>query len=204
VHSFLALLAESGFARAPRVHGLDECGREVLDYLPGWVPPDLEWRRWEDAQLVEAAQVVRSLHDASSGSTLAGSAETVCHGDLSPCNFVFVDGRPRCLIDFDRAHPDSRRSDLAYMAWAWLVGNEDPTRSTPLRHRLRQLRLVLDTYRLAEREEFAAAIQDKQREVLANHERHENAVAADWVRTEIDFVETHAREINDAAASSFA
>ena len=138
VHSLLALLAESGLKCAPRFHGLDERGREVLDYLDGWVPPDLEWRRWQDGQLIEAAQIVRSLHDASAGSALAGSAETVCHGDLSPCNFVFVDGQPRSLIDFDRAHPDSRRSDLAYMTWAWLVGDEDPTRSTPLHDRLRQ------------------------------------------------------------------
>jgi len=62
------------------------------------------------------------------------------------------------------------------------------------------LRLVLDTYRLTEREAFAEAIQNEQREILANHERHQNTVAADWVRAEIDFVGRHAREINEAAA----
>jgi aminoglycoside phosphotransferase (APT) family kinase protein len=201
VHSLLELLAESSFDRSPRFHGLDERGREILDYFEGWVPPDLEWRRWDDEQLVEAARIVRSLHDASAGSQLAASAETVCHGDLSPCNFVFVDRRPRYLIDFDRAHPDSRRSDLAYMAWAWLIGDEEPATSTPLQDRLRQLRLLLDTYGLADRHAFAASIQAAQREVLANHERRGNAAAARWVSREIAFVDRHARAIDRAAAA---
>lgn len=202
VHDLLALLANAGFEGSPRFHGLDDERREVLDYREGWVPPDLEWRRWDDAQLLAAVRLVRSLHDASAGSVLAGSAEVVCHGDLSPCNFVFVEGQPRYLIDFDRAHPDSRRSDLAYMAWAWLVGYEDPARSTPLDNRLRQLRLILDTYGLEDRDDFAAAIQAEQREILGNHERHGNAEAANWVRSEIDFVLGHSREINDAAANA--
>ncbi len=101
VHDLLALLANAGFEGSPRFHGLDDERREVLDYREGWVPPDLEWRRWDDAQLLAAVRLVRSLHDASAGSVLAGSAEVVCHGDLSPCNFVFVEGQPRYLIDFE-------------------------------------------------------------------------------------------------------
>ena len=200
VHALLTLLADAGFDGSPRFHGLDDAGREILDYMEGWVPPDLEWRSWDDAQLLRAVRLVRSLHDASSGSSLAGSAEVVCHGDLSPCNFVFVGGLPHFLIDFDRAHPDSRRSDLAYMAWAWLVGFEDPAHSTPLDDRLRQLRLLLETYGLEDRDDFATAIQAEQREILANHERRRNAEAAHWVRAEIAFVHRHSREINDAAA----
>jgi aminoglycoside phosphotransferase (APT) family kinase protein len=145
---------------------------------------------------------VRLLHDATAGSVLAGSAEVVCHGDLSPCNFVFVSGQPRHLIDFDRARPGSRHSDLAYMAWAWLVGYEDPAHSTPLADRLRQLRLMLDTYGIEDRIDFAAAIQAKQREILANHERRGNAEAANWVRAEIDFVHRHSEEIDDAATGA--
>lgn len=199
VHQLLALLADAAFEGAPRFRGLDADGREILDYFDGWVPPDLEWRRWEDGQLLAAIQLVRSLHDATAGSALAESTEVVCHGDLSPCNFVFVSEEPRYLIDFDRAHPDSRRSDLAYMAWAWLVGYEDPAHSTPLHDRLRQLRLMLDAYGLEDRDDFAAAIQAEQREILANHERRGNAEAANWVRSELDFVQSHSREINDSA-----
>jgi len=86
------------------------------------------------------------------------------------------------------------------MAWAWLVGDEDPARSTPLEDRLRQLRLVLDAYGLEDRDDFAAAIRAEQREILANHQQRGNVEAADWVRSELDFVDRHSGEINDAAA----
>lgn len=74
--------------------------------------------------------------------------------------------------------------------------------STPVDDRLRRLRLTLDTYGLEDRDDFAAAIQAEQREILANHERRGNAEAANWVRAEIDFVHTHSGEINDAAAGA--
>jgi len=203
VHHVLTLLAGAGLDGVPRFHGLDARGREILDFFEGWVPPDLEWRRWTDGQLLAAIRLVRSVHDASAGSELAGSAEVVCHGDLSPCNFVFVSGRPRYLIDFDRAHADTRRSDLAYMAWTWLVGDEDPARSTPLDDRLRQLRLMLDAYGLEDRDDFAAGIRAEQREILAIHEQLGSVEAADWVRSELDFADRHSGEINDATAGTF-
>jgi len=103
------------------------------------------------------------------------------------------------LIDFDRAHAGSRRSDLAYMAWAWLVGEEDPERSTPFEDRLRQLRLMLDAYGLEARDDFASAIEAEQREILTDLERRGNAQGAKWVRAEIDFVQRHSAQINDAA-----
>jgi aminoglycoside phosphotransferase (APT) family kinase protein len=199
VHELLALLEDAAFDCAPRFHGIDEQGREILDYHEGWVPPDLEGRRWEDPQLVAVARLVRSLHDASAGSALAGSAEVVCHGDLSPCNFVLVENVPRYVIDFDRARPGTRASDLAYMAWHWLVGREDPAESPPLNDRLRQLRLVLDTYGLGVRSGFAATIEAQQREVLAGHEQRSFAEGISWVRDEIAYVRAHAAEIDAAA-----
>jgi hypothetical protein len=37
VHALLRHLAAKGFAGAPRVHGFDERGREILDFMPGQV-----------------------------------------------------------------------------------------------------------------------------------------------------------------------
>jgi Phosphotransferase enzyme family len=196
VHELLAKLAEGGYEGSPRFHGLDEKGREVLDYRVGWVPPNLEWRRWGDSQVCSAAALVRGLHDATAGSALAGSSEVVCHGDLSPCNFVFVRNEPHYLIDFDRAHPDSRRSDLAYMAWMWLIGPEDRAKSTPLGDRLRQTRLMLDRYGLKDRAGFAAAMLLEQAEVLESAERLGNAQGATWVCGEMAFVRNHVDEID--------
>lgn len=201
VHELLANLAGAGYEASPRFHGLDEEGREVLDYRVGWVPQNLEWRRWGNSQVCSAAALVRGLHDATAGSTLAGSSEVVCHGDLSPCNFVFIRNEPHYLIDFDRAHPGSRRSDLAYMAWMWLIGAEDPAKSTPLGDRLRQARLLLDTYDLEERDGFAAEMLGEQAGVLANAERLGNVDVATWVRREMAFVRNRADEIDFAVTA---
>lgn len=86
------------------------------------------------------------------------------------------------------------------MAWAWLVGEEDPERSTPLEDRLRQLRLMLDAYGFEARDDFATAIEAEQREILTSQERRGDAQGANWVRAEIDFVQRRSAQINDAAA----
>jgi len=194
VHRLLALLESRGVTAAPPFHGLDDRGREILTFHDGWVPPNLEYRTWSDEQLVAAARIVRELHDATAGTELAGEAEVVCHGDLSPCNFVFVDGKPTFVIDFDRAHPGSRKSDLAYLAWLWLIGSEDdPAR--PFAARLAQLPVLLDAYGLDDRAGFAAAIEAEQREVLGDG----TGIGADWARSEVAFVRANAQRIDAAA-----
>jgi len=196
VHRLLRLLEEKRVDAAPRFHGLDEDGREILAFRDGWVPPNLEWRCWHNDQIVAAASIVRRLHDATEGSPLAEAPLVACHGDLGPCNFVFVDGRPRFVIDFDRAHPDTRKSDVAYMAWLWLVGREDEPGVPPLARRLSQLTLLLDAYGLDDRIGFATAIEIEQRELLA---RAVKPATIEWVKIEIAFVRAHAAEIDAAA-----
>lgn len=98
--------------------GVDGRGREVLTFIQEHVPPDLNC--FSDEQLAEAAALIRRFHDATAGSRLAGDQEVVCHGDLSPCNAVFVEGVPRALIDFDAAAPGPRTLDLGYALWMWL------------------------------------------------------------------------------------
>jgi phosphotransferase family enzyme len=124
VHDLLRHLEAKGFEGAPRFLGLDDKGREVLTFLPGEVPAELE--PFSNEQLDAAARLLRSLHDATVDCALGGADEIVCHGDPSPCNCVFVDGVPRALIDFDAAHSGSRAEDLGYAAWLWLdIGNRE-------------------------------------------------------------------------------
>jgi len=42
VHALLMHLEAVGFAGAPRLLGMDDQGREILSYLAGWVPPNLD------------------------------------------------------------------------------------------------------------------------------------------------------------------
>lgn len=124
VHGILRHLEAKGFPGAPRFLGLDDKGREVLTFLPGDVPNELG--AFSDDQIVAAAELLRSLHDATTDCESRAGNEVVCHGDPSPCNCVFVDGVPSGFIDFDAAHPGARDDDVGYAAWLWLdIGNNE-------------------------------------------------------------------------------
>ncbi|MEW9550852.1 phosphotransferase enzyme family protein [Nonomuraea sp. NPDC050783] len=172
VHALLAHLADRGFTGAPRAHGIDTEGREVLDHLPGEVPdyPLPGWAR-ADGVLEDVARLLRAFHDATAGflerpgrgggpDGARGSgltwyfpprapAEVVCHGDVAPYNCVFRDGRPVAFIDFDTAHPGPRVWDVAYAAYRF-VPLSDPRQlaGEPVGGQARRLRLFADAYGL--------------------------------------------------------
>jgi hypothetical protein len=128
VHALLRHLAEAGFAGAPRVHGFDDQGREVLDFVEGMVAmyPVPAAARTDEA-LRGVGVLLRAFHDATVGFTPPPDAvwyvparepgEVICHGDVAGYNTVFREGRPVALIDFDTAHPGPRVWDVAYAAY---------------------------------------------------------------------------------------
>jgi len=151
VHALLGHLERSGFEAAPRAFGVDEEGREILEFIPGEVgvlPSDEE--------LEEVARLVRALHDATLsfrhppdvewqfmvGAPRAG--EIVCHNDLSPWNTVWGGNGPRAFIDWDLAAPGSRIWDVAHALWRFapLFPGEDPVRCG------RRLRIFCEAYGL--------------------------------------------------------
>jgi aminoglycoside phosphotransferase (APT) family kinase protein len=142
VHELLIHLEHAGFERVPRFLGHDEGGREVLSFVAGDVPADLDAHH-SDAVLAEAARMIAEYHRAVAGCKLAGSEEIVCHNDLSPCNFAFRDGLPWGVFDFDGAAPGSRVHELAYALFTWLnVGTDGP----PPVEQGRRARVFLDAY----------------------------------------------------------
>lgn len=129
IHSVLLHLEKKGVACVPRYLGQDEKDREVITFLSGICPPDLGV--FSNEQIGAAMGIVRQCHDAlldfpGCGTDSSGGVLTVCHNDLSPCNFLFTEGSPTALIDWDAACIASPLDDLAYAAWLWLdLGNED-------------------------------------------------------------------------------
>lgn len=163
VHGLLTHLDAVGFTGAPRLLSVDDHGREVLSFIDGWVPPNLD--RFPDEVLVAAARLLRALHDATAGTELAGDQEVVCHNDPSPCNYVFQDGRPVALIDFDHAAPGPRSRDLAYAGWLWTISAND---GPPIAEQARRLRLMAHAYGFAEPAGLLDAVIVRQEENLAD------------------------------------
>ena len=173
VAAYLAHLAAAGFDGAPRWLGIDDRGRDVLDYLDGDVPgaPPEAWA-CTDEVVAGVARLVRRLHDASAGfvpppglpwfgqdlavelppdvADLVGVPDVVAHCDVTPQNVVFRAGRPVALVDFDLARPTRRVLDVLNTAMWWVPlqhpGDRAPAQAgvdVPAR-----FRLLLDEYGL--------------------------------------------------------
>ena len=159
VHAYLAHLRAGGVDLVPEPFGFDDEGREVLEFLPGAVPayplPDVVW---SDAFLVDAARLLRRLHDMSADFPRGGAVwqqparepdEVISINDFAPYNLVVRNGRIAGVIDLDQASPGPRVRDLAHLAYrlAPLTApdNGDGRSSTP-RERGRRLRLLADAY----------------------------------------------------------
>lgn len=163
IHGVLRHLESVGFDGAPRVHGFDHRGREILTFIPGvaatrpW-PPALR----TDDGLGALVRMLRSYHTSIStyrpprgtrwalGVRAVGSSEVIRHGDFGPWNTIWADGRLQAIIDWDMAEPGDPILDLAQAALfavplqgdeGWRLAGFD--HAPDLRHRLR---LVCETY----------------------------------------------------------
>lgn len=126
VHELLRHLERAGFDGAPRAHGIDDQGREVITYVEGpVVHPARHDLIADDAALGDVARTIRAYHDVVEAfvplegpwSDLAhdpvGPHEIVCHGDLAPWNLVRT-AHGWVFIDWDTAAPGRRSWDLGW------------------------------------------------------------------------------------------
>lgn len=155
VAALLQHLRTHGFDAAPRFLGVDEQGRDVLEYLPGQVGhyPFTDAVRSETA-LLSAAHLLRGLHDATAGAVEPWRggwllpdrepAQVVCHGDFAPYNVVFDGERAIGIIDFDTAHVGPRAWDLAYAIYRFApLTTSDPA---PVGEQAQRARRFCDAY----------------------------------------------------------
>jgi aminoglycoside phosphotransferase (APT) family kinase protein len=175
VQTFLAYLHEHGFPNVPEPLGTDEKGREVLSFIEGDVPDDLGV--YGDDVLVAAAKLIRAYHDASRG--FVPRLEIVCHNDLSPCNFVFREGKPVAIIDFEAAAPGSRVMDVSYAAWLWLdLGSDE----VGVAEQKRRFEIFLKSYGDITSKAMTEAMLSRQKMLILEGERLGNSAMTTWAK----------------------
>ena len=165
VHALLDHLEAVGFDGAPRAHGFDDKGREVLSYMEGSAGPSTGWPE-DDAALAGAARLIRRYHDAVEGFVppedaswqfMVGAARhgpIVGHNDLAPGNTIYTSRRAVSLIDWDFAAPATRVWDVAYALYRFVPLYPDDFfehRGVRPPDRARRLQFFCETYGLEER-----------------------------------------------------
>lgn len=131
VQGLMAALRSRGLEFVPAPMGVDDRGREVIEFVEGAVGmyPMPAWV-WSDELLVDVARALRALHDTSEALGLPASRwrrhpidppEVICHGDVAPYNTVCRGGRFVAFIDWDFAVPAPRGWDLGYAAYRWIT-----------------------------------------------------------------------------------
>jgi hypothetical protein len=177
VEALLAHLERSGFDASPRFLGHDDRGRQMLTFVEGDVPSDCRSSVWTDEQLANSMALLRTFHDHTAGSALAGEAEVVCHHDYGPWNVVWRGGLPVAIIDFDNAAPGRRLDDLGYATWKHLnLGLID----IPASEQRRRLAVMTESYGTERDERLLAAISAAQARMqtlieTASHDHHREA-----------------------------
>lgn len=148
VHALLEYL-EPKLRCVPRVHGVDEEGREVLDYLPGTIV-DFPAQTLTDGQLHSLARWTKEFHQVVAGFEHPGpwrfspstTPSLLGHNDLGPYNVCFHDDELVGVFDWDLAGPSTPMSELVSIAWTSvpLAGTEQPEQLA------RRLRVVAEGY----------------------------------------------------------
>ena len=162
----------------------------TLTFLPGTVGhPPLGPALRSDAVLMQAARLLRQLHDATQDFVVPAGArfllpqepdlipEVICHNDFAPYNCVFADGRMVGVIDFDTAAPGPRLWDVAYAVYrfaplmpdAHCVDEGWPTPPD----RAARLRLFCEAYGLADRGGVIAMVQRRITALMAYMRAHD-------------------------------
>lgn len=148
VLAFMTAVRAAG-VDVPSVHGRDEQGRQVTEFILGRLALDSD--PLTHPELGRVGAMVRAIHDASEAFTPDPGAswitvipspgdELICHNDLAPWNLII--GERWTFIDWDAAAPSTRLWDLAYAAQAFTLSN---TQQSP-REAARNLAAFVDGY----------------------------------------------------------
>lgn len=163
VHALLQHL-EGRLDGVPKFYGIDEYGREILDFLPGQIV-DVATEELSDEQLVAVVNWTRQLHQVTADfhhrgpwrNVPAADARLIGHGDVAPYNLCFDGGALVGVFDWDMAGPTTAISELGFIAWTCVP----LFRPLPDAWCARRLRLIAATYGGLTADHLLAAVFDR-------------------------------------------
>jgi hypothetical protein len=123
VHALLTHL-DGRLPGVPRVHGIDDQGREIVDFLPGRII-DIDYERLNVRQIASVVSWTRRLHAAVADFSHPGpwrhfsvpSPTVIGHNDIAPYNICFDGDDLVGVFDWDFAGPTTPLFELAFIAW---------------------------------------------------------------------------------------
>jgi hypothetical protein len=106
------------------VHGIDDQGREIVDFLPGRII-DIDTERLNVRQIASVVSWTRRLHTAVADFSHPGpwrhfpvpSPTVIGHNDIAPYNVCFDGDDLAGVFDWDFAGPTTPLFELAFIAW---------------------------------------------------------------------------------------
>ena len=198
VHTLLRHLRDNGFEAGPMARELDPTSEtETVSWVEGNVIEYPLRDHRTDAVLVSAAQLLRSLHDASHRFDFESVSdwyvppiephEVICHGDFSPYNCTVSDGNVCGVFDFDTAHPGPRLADVGYAVYRW-VPLDAPDRNNPeaVYEQRRRLHIFCESYGAQDSVSVVLDFAVERLEWLIGHMLHQAESGHEMFRSHID------------------
>ena len=212
VEALLEHLERLGFEGSPRFLGIDQQGRQILEYLDGSAHRSPPWQHDDAANAVELGRLaswLRRLHDATAGFAppvgarprralpLLGDVWT--HGDVGYSNVVYRHRQLVGLIDWEFAAPSHRCCDPAALLAVSVRGPRPDVDDNSRRAAATRLAAtaIAAGYGMTNDEvqalpEMAATILDDARafqgESMSDEDRHRSAWRSRWLRDNTDYL----------------
>jgi len=144
-NTLLKWLEDRGFAGAPRHLGTDEQGRDIFDWIEGYILP--RELMYTAEQIHAGARMLANLHQVTATYPGTGNGTVVLHGDAKPRNMVFSgpNGWPVALIDFDNATIGTPAGEQAWFTWTFAL-RSTRTEQYPPETQARNFRAAADGF----------------------------------------------------------
>jgi aminoglycoside phosphotransferase (APT) family kinase protein len=199
-----------GFEGSPRFLGVDEQGRQILEYLDDSAYRTPPWQHDDAANAAELGRLaawLRRLHDATADfappanalprRSLPVSGSVWTHGDVGYPNVVYRQHRCVGLIDWEFAAPAHRWCDPAALLAISVRGPRPDADDNERRAAATQLAFasIVAGYGMTDGDvrklpEMAATILDDARSFrdasMSDDERHRSAWRSQWLRHNAD------------------